>query len=108
MVAVSISNKGTSNHTENEIQQKDIKPLSSSFLDGKTARETWENWVNSLSGDAKKGALFWAQVRSQKPTPGCDGPLDFAKACFEAQKRLSSSDTRRNSDPEFRAGWNSL
>lgn len=61
-----------------------------------------------LYPEMQKGALFWAQVRSQKPLPSCDGSIDFAKACFEAQKRLSSFDTRRNSDPEFRSGWNSL
>lgn len=108
MVAVSISNKNNPDNTKKEIQKNNDKTLSSSFSEGKTARESWEDWVNSLSGDAKKGALFWAQVRSQKPLPSCDGSIDFAKACFEAQKRLSSFDTRRNSDPEFRSGWNSL
>jgi hypothetical protein len=110
MVAVSISNKNNTDNdnTKKETQKTNNTALSSSFSEGKTARESWEDWVNSLSGDAKKGALFWAQVRSQKPPPSCDGSIDFAKACFEAQKRLSSFDTRRNSDPEFRSGWNSL
>lgn len=81
---------------------------SASFAEGKSARQAWENWISSLHGDAKKGALYWASVRSQSSPPGCDGSQDFAQACFTARKKLEAFDARRMQDQGFRSGWNSL
>lgn len=77
-----------------------------SFLQGVDARRKWENWLDSISSDEKKGAVYWAGERS-KATPGtCDGSADFAAGCFQAMKRLMIVDTRRRTDQNYRRGWN--
>ena len=76
--------------------------VSPAFVNGQAARREWENWVNSLSGDEKQGAIYWAAERSKRDPEGCDGTPDFASACFEAQRRLHEIDAYRRSDPDFR------
>jgi hypothetical protein len=69
-------------------------------------RTSWENWFQSLSGDNKVGAEYWAGQRSL-PNPGnCLGTPDFQRGCNEAKARLTPCDTLRKSQSEYRAGWN--
>jgi hypothetical protein len=83
--------------------------LSSEFRDGAADRLAWKKWFNSLTGDEREGALYWASQRSLLQTGSC-ARLDDAKAvgCREAQTRLLPSDAGRKTDPEYRAGWNSV
>lgn len=69
-------------------------------------RMAWESWFNSLTGDMRAGAEYWAGQRS-KPVPGyCLGTPDFASGCNQAKARLTNPDTLRNSHPEYKLGWN--
>jgi hypothetical protein len=79
------------------------------YEQGRTDRLAWETWFNSLSGDYKEGARYWSGQRSL-PHPGpCTSPTkDFEDGCQAAQVKLSSADARRKSEPDYRAGWNSL
>jgi hypothetical protein len=81
----------------------------SAFRDGAADRAAWENWFGGLVGDERDGALYWASQRSL-PSPGSCATLSGAKAlgCREAQTRLSPSDARRKTEPEYKAGWNSI
>jgi hypothetical protein len=81
----------------------------SAFQDGVRDRQTWEQWFNSLSGDEREGAFYWAGQRSLK-NPGSCNTLEPAKimGCKEAQTKLAPTDVRRKSEPDFRAGWNSI
>ena len=82
---------------------------SASFRDGANDRLAWETWFNGLSGEERDGAYYWAAQRSLK-TPGDCGRLGGAGqiGCVEAKARLSPSDVRRKSDPDYKAGWNSI
>ena len=81
----------------------------SAFRDGAADRKAWEIWFEGLVGEEGDGALYWASQRSL-PSPGSCALLDATKAvgCREAQTRLSPSDARRKTEPEYRAGWNSI
>jgi hypothetical protein len=81
----------------------------SAFRDGAADRAAWEYWFGGLVGDERDGALYWASQRSL-PSPGSCAALSGAKAlgCREAQTRLSPSDARRKTEPEYKAGWNSI
>ena len=84
-------------------------PTSSSFSDGAQDRLAWETWFNGLTGEEHDGAYFWAAQRSLPVPANCtrlggEGTL----GCLEAKKLLDPSDARRKSDPEYRAGWNSI
>jgi hypothetical protein len=60
-----------------------------------------------LKGDYKTGASYWAGQRSL-PHPGSCRQLsdDFYAGCTEAKVKLSSSDALRQTEPEYKAGWN--
>lgn len=81
----------------------------SAFRDGAADRKAWEIWFEGLVGEERDGALYWASQRSL-PSPGSCALLDGTKAvgCRGAQTRLSPSDARRKTEPEYRAGWNSI
>jgi hypothetical protein len=79
------------------------------YQDGLRDRAAWEEWFNSLPpGDYKTGAFYWVSQRSL-PHPGSCRQMDdeFYAGCAETQRRLSPSDARRKSEPEYRTGWNS-
>jgi hypothetical protein len=82
---------------------------SSSFNDGASDRMTWEAWFNGLSGEERDGAYYWAAQRSLK-NPGDCARLGGAGqvGCAEAKARLSPGDARRKTEPEYKAGWNSI
>lgn len=81
------------------------------FSNGSADRRTWESWFAGLSGDFRRGAEFWAGVRSN-PNPGscydAQGRSygNFTDGCLAAQKFLNHVDQRRRAEPEYRAGWN--
>jgi hypothetical protein len=87
-------------------------PESTTFQQGAADRRTLEQWFASLSGVYSGGAKFWAEHRSDRQTPSCYGngglnPGEFTAGCLMAQQRLTNSDVRRKSDPDYRRGWNS-
>lgn len=84
---------------------------SPTFLAGRRARVDYEAWFNSVSGDVRAGAEWWAGVRGHAPrdhlTCETRTPL-WVVGCKQAQTVLTPSDNRRRAEPDFRAGWNSL
>lgn len=84
---------------------------SPTFLAGRRARMEYEAWFNSVSGDVRAGAEWWAGVRShaQRDHLTCEtGTPLWVVGCKQAQTVLAPNDSRRRADPDFRAGWNSL
>ena len=83
---------------------------SAAFQDGLADRRTWERWFASLTGDYREGAYYWSSERSS-PKPGpCYGQgysRDFVEGCANAKEVLAPTDVRRNSQPDYKAGWNS-
>jgi hypothetical protein len=79
------------------------------YEQGRNDRLAWEAWFTSLNGDYKEGAYYWSGQRSL-PHPGpCTSPIKgFEEGCKAAQVKLSPTDARRKSEPDYRAGWNSL
>jgi hypothetical protein len=47
-----------------------------SFQDGLAAREEWESWISSLTGDMRAGAEYWAGQRSLANPSSCRRPAD--------------------------------
>jgi hypothetical protein len=89
---------------------------SASFQQGASDRRTWEAWVASLDPDTHAGADYWAAQRSLKspgscvapPTPSPQNPTNWSAGCLAAKMRLGQSDLRRKSEPDYKAGWNSI
>jgi hypothetical protein len=77
------------------------------YQKGLTDRGAWEQWFNSLQGDFKTGAFYWAGQRSL-PHPGPCRQMDddFFNGCTAAKERLASSDAMRNTEPAYKLGWN--
>ena len=78
---------------------------------GHTDRIAFESWLKSLVDDQRHGAEFWARERSKSKPASClsyNGISNaaFTFGCQEAQKRLSHSDVRRRTEPNYRRGWN--
>lgn len=76
---------------------------------GRADRLTFENWINGLGGEPRRGADFWAQERSKPQPVSCitSPPTpEYRSACQEAQRRLALSDVRRRTEPDYRRGWN--
>jgi len=81
------------------------------FRQGQVDRQSWEAWFDSLTGDDRAGADYWASHRSL-PNPGsCSAApastgADWTAGCVAAQQRLAAADVRRKTEPEYRLGWN--
>lgn len=73
-------------------------------LDDRTA---WEAWFNSLQGDFKTGAFYWASQRSL-PRPGSCQQMnaEFTAGCTAAKAKLAPSDALRKTEPDYKTGWN--
>lgn len=83
------------------------------FEAGRAARVEYEKWRASLEGEFKQGAEWWAAHRSTaaKDKLSCatePHSATWVLGCIGAEKMLKPIDVRRLSEPEFRAGWNSL
>jgi hypothetical protein len=95
-----------------EPQDQYAPPPPSPFDQGLADRAEWEKWLADLSGDFRRGADWWAEHRSL-PNPGaCDGPVaamsqQFISGCEAAKVRLTPTDIKRKSAPDYRRGWNS-
>jgi hypothetical protein len=78
---------------------------------GQADRKAWEQWFDSLTGEYKSGAEFWAGQRN-KPNPGsCYGSAGetlgpWTDGCVDAQRRLATTDQRRKNEPDYKLGWN--
>jgi hypothetical protein len=93
-------------------QDQYAPPPPSPFDQGRADRAEWEKWLADLSGDFRRGADWWAEHRSLKNPGACDGPVaaisqQFISACEAAKIRLTPSDIKRKSAPDYRRGWNS-
>ena len=82
------------------------------FQDGASDRQAWEGWFNSLTGDTRAGAEYWAGQRSQRNPGPCERADalrsdDAITGCVTARQRLSVPDIRRKAEPDYRQGWNS-
>jgi hypothetical protein len=81
------------------------------FQQGLADRTEWEQWVAALDGDFRQGAEWWTSHRSLRNPGSCNGPAatsqNFVFGCGAAKARLTSLDKRRNSDRQYRQGWNS-
>jgi hypothetical protein len=91
---------------------QNIGSLASSFDQGLTDRAEFEQWFASLNGDFRRGAEWWAEHRSLPHAGTCNGPAaamnqQFTLGCEAAKTRLITKDVKRNSDPDYRRGWNS-
>ncbi|MBV1836195.1 hypothetical protein [Acetobacter estunensis] len=82
-----------------------VTTSSGSFVAGETARKKWDRWVRSLSGESRKGALYWAAGTNAHTVRRCDGTEDFALSCFTAQRKLAGIEQRRTHDLNFDRGW---
>jgi hypothetical protein len=96
-----------------EEQQRKLKeqeqPTSSPYQQGRADRLAWEDWVAKTEGDYRTGALIWADGRSNRLPPVCAVPGGKATdGCLAAKATLDPLDTRRNSESEYRGGWNSV
>ena len=75
--------------------------------DGTHDRRVWEGWFAKTSGAYRTGASWWAGHRSIA-NPGCQSLQgDAARGCADAKVVLDPFDTRRTSDADYKAGWNS-
>lgn len=81
---------------------------SSPFDQGLADRRAWEEWFGATTGDFRTGALYWSGQRSLSRPGSCTIlSADALAGCQAAQARLSPTDARRRTEPEYRAGWNS-
>lgn len=78
------------------------------FQKGLSDRTAWEIWFNSLQGDERTGAFYWAGQRSLAHPGSCQqmSPA-FTAGCTVAKVKLAASDTLRKSEPSYKLGWNS-
>lgn len=84
------------------------------YSDGLADRTAYENWFATLGPPERAGAEYWASQRSLRNPGPCtratqeDSDQRMEAACREAQRRLSPTDARRRSEPEYRRGWNAF
>lgn len=85
---------------------------SAAFSEGREARVEYQRWFDSITDDDyREGAKFWAGNRSNKPPPSCKAAAPsqiWLSGCVAAEAMLTPVDARRRSEPDFKAGWNSL
>ncbi|WP_373319843.1 hypothetical protein [Acetobacter pomorum] len=91
--------------------QADIPQLTpaqdmTAYHEGQNARRVWNRWIAGLSGERKRGALFWMQGALHHRTNPCDGTTGFAMGCFQARRHLSPILNRWDDAPDFWLGWN--
>lgn len=85
--------------------------LTPSYAQGRQARIDYEQWFIGLpAGQYLNGAAFWASNRSLKLQPTCTNQAQPAwqSGCVDSRARLAPADRRRNTEPNFWWGWNSL
>jgi hypothetical protein len=78
------------------------------FQRGLADRTAWENWLLKLDGDKRAGAEYWASQRSISHPGACIGTPAFVAGCNQAKPRLAPCDILRNSEPDYKLGWNSF
>jgi hypothetical protein len=96
------------NNREGEYDVRPI-PTPTSYEQGLADRTAWEQWFASLSGDYQGGAYWWAGQRSSSNPGTCNilgATPQFAMACEAAKARLTPSDMKSKSSPEYKRGWN--
>ena len=108
---VIVSENGSVLTRDNNIVEQEADTSTPAYAQGRQARIDYERWYSSLSEGSsyKDGANFWATHRSDKPAPpNCVGTPEWVAGCVSARIKLTPSDLRRNSDSNFRSGWNGL
>ena len=84
---------------------------SATYRQGQADRQRWETWFGTLTGDYRSGAEYWAGNRSVLNPVSCNAApsstgADWTAGCIAAQQRLTDSDVRRKTEPDYRRGWN--
>jgi hypothetical protein len=108
---VIVSENGSVLTRNNNIVEQEADTTTPAYAQRRQARIDYEQWSSSLSEGSsyKEGANFWAAHRSDRPAPpNCVGTPEWVAGCVSARIKLTPSDIRRNSDNNFRSGWNSL
>ena len=103
----------TSSEPQREPATLHTAPSSPAFQDGQRARQAMEAWFDSLQGQAREGAEFWAGQRSLRHPGSCYGPNntslgDWTAGCLAAQARFIMVDQRRKLEHDYKLGWNSV
>ncbi len=85
---------------------------SSGYQQGLADRDSWETWFNGLTGAESEGASYWTEERSRKTPVPCSAHAsygdDWLAGCTEAKRRLTPSDIKRRTDPQYWNGWNKV
>jgi hypothetical protein len=84
---------------------------SSVYRQGQADRQAWEIWFGTLTGDYRAGAESWAGQRSLPSPRSCTAAppstgADWTAGCLTAKEKLTPSDVRRKTEPDYRLGWN--
>ena len=116
VVVAALAGGGKSTSTTSARSAAPAKPVATatSYDQGMTDRRAWETWFASLSGDTRAGANYWASIRNLPNHGTCAGfrrPSDaFFAGCNSAKQFFDSRrvDIRRNTEPDYWDGWNSL
>lgn len=88
--------------------------ISRAFAEGLAERRAYEAWFAGLDPLRQGGATYWAENRSrtlkgERVTCGApNASPEWLQGCNEARMRLTPTDRRRLSEPEYRAGWNAF
>jgi hypothetical protein len=98
--------------SDNSSTMSDAK-ASIEFLQGLGDRLTWKMWFRGLKGEYRDGADYWSGQRSLHHPGSCydyagNSLGDITSGCLAAQNRLTPYDHRRQTEPTYRKGWNSL
>jgi hypothetical protein len=84
----------------------------SAYDAGRRDRIALQDWAYDLEGPFRDGAEYWASVRSTpEASKGCDLPQRdprWINGCRAAKAKIEPFDQRRNREPDYKAGWNSV
>ena len=86
--------------------------LGAGFVAGRTGRNEWDAWLAGQQTGFRDGAVL-AQLQSGLSGPAlCRGPNgtdrgDFTRGCEAGLQRLTGTELRVRTDPDFAAGWQS-
>jgi hypothetical protein len=78
---------------------------------GRHDRQLVEDWLRLLpTGAYRDGAFWWLDEHDKNRPAACVSPADdtpWEAGCRAAQGRLAVPDIRRETEVDYRAGWNS-
>lgn len=72
---------------------------------GQSARIQWNRWLSGQHAERRKGAIYWLNAVAGQHAKQCDGTMEFALGCFDAQRHMRTIEAQFAISPTFRAGW---